>query len=76
MVPADAPNEGIDFQNNWIFDRYGRFRRAGGGLAHAGEGSAARRYEVVKVELADHSERTIYFDITENEKNWASQRKQ
>ena len=76
MVPADAPNEGIDFQNNWIFDRYGRFRRAGGGLAHAGEGSAARRYEVVKVELADHSERTIYFDITENEKNWESQRKQ
>src|SRR4051794_30667532 len=38
MVPADAPNEGIDFQNNWIFDRYGRFRRAGGGIAHAGEG--------------------------------------
>jgi len=76
LVPADAPNEGIDFQNNWIFDRYGRFRRAGGGLAHAGEGSAARRYEVVKVELADHSERTIYFDITENEKNWESQRKQ
>ena len=74
MVPADAPNEGIDFQNNWIFDRYGRFRRAGGGIAHAGEGSAVRRYEVVKVELADHSERTIYFDITENEKNWASQR--
>src|SRR4051794_28137374 len=29
-VPANAPNEGIDFQNNWIFDRYGRFRRAGG----------------------------------------------
>ena len=76
VVPADAPNEGIDFQNNWIFDRYGRFRRAGGGIAHAGEGSALRRYEVVKIELADHSERTVYFDITENEKNWASQRQQ
>lgn len=74
VVPADAPNEGIDFQNNWIFDRFGRFRRAGGGIAHAGEGSATRRYEVVKIELADHSERTVYFDITENEKNWASQR--
>ena len=59
MVPADAPNEGIDFQNNWIFDRYGRFRRAGGGIAHAGEGSALRRYEVVKIELADHSTRTV-----------------
>jgi len=73
VVPTDAPNEGIDFQNNWIFDRYGRFRRAGGGIAHAGEGSALRRYEVVKVELADHSERTIYFDITENEKTWDRQ---
>jgi hypothetical protein len=73
MVPANAPNEGIDFQNNWIFDRYGRFRRAGGGIAHAGEGSALRRYEVVKIELADHSERTVYFDITENEKTWDRQ---
>jgi hypothetical protein len=72
-VPTDAPNEGIDFQNNWIFDRYGRFRRAGGGIAHAGEGSATRRYEVVKVELADHSQRTVYFDITENEKTWDRQ---
>jgi len=73
-VPADAPNEGIDFQNNWIYDRYGRFRRQGGGIAHAGEGSALRRYEVVKIELADHSERTVYFDITENEKTWDSSR--
>ena len=71
-VPTDAPNEGIDFQNNWIFDRYGRFRREGGGIAHAGEGSATRRYEVVKIELADHSERTVYFDITENERTWTS----
>jgi hypothetical protein len=65
--------EGIDFQNNWIFDRYGRFRRTGGGIAHAGEGSATRRYEVVKIELADHSQRTVYFDITENEKTWDRQ---
>lgn len=69
-VPADAPNEGIDFQNNWIFDRYGRFRRIKGGIAHAGEGSALRRYEVVTFELTDHSEHTVYFDITENWKNW------
>ena len=73
VVPTNAPNEGIDFQNNWIFDHYGRFRRAGGGLAHTGEGSNARRYEVVKIELADHSERTVYFDITENEKTWDRQ---
>ncbi|HXA17676.1 MAG TPA: hypothetical protein VN380_11835 [Thermoanaerobaculia bacterium] len=74
MVPADAPNEGIDFQNNWIYGRYGRFRRQGGGIAHAGEGATLRRYEVVKIELADHSERTVYFDITENEKTWDSSR--
>jgi hypothetical protein len=73
-IPADAPNEGIDFQNNWIFGRFGRFRRQGGGIAHAGEGTALRRYEVVKIELADHSERTVYFDITENEKTWDTSR--
>ena len=44
-------------------------------IVSVGSGQVSgRRYEVVKVELADHSERTIYFDITENEKNWASQR--
>jgi hypothetical protein len=74
-VPTDAPNEGIDFQNEWIFGRFGRFRRAGGGIAHAGEGPALRRYEVVKIELPDHSEQTVYFDITENEKTWDGQRK-
>jgi hypothetical protein len=76
VIPTDAPNEGIDFQNNWIFDRFGKFRREGGGIAHAGEGSALRRYEVVKVELADHSRRTVYFDITENEKTWEGTRPQ
>jgi len=69
-VPKDAPNEGIDFQNNWIYDRFGRFRRRSYGIAHAGEGSALRRYEVVTIELADHSERKVYFDITENWLTW------
>jgi hypothetical protein len=71
-VPANAPNEGIDFQNNWIYDRYGRFRRLRGGIAHAGEGSAMRRYEVVTFEVPDHTEHTVYFDITENEKTWSN----
>jgi hypothetical protein len=73
VVPTDAPNEGIDFQNHWIFDRFGRFRRMKGGIAHTGEGSVARRYEVVTVELPDHSQHTVYFDITENEKTWDRQ---
>ena len=70
VVPADAPNEGIDFENNWIYDRYGRFRRSSWGLAHTGEDNSKRMYKVIKVELADHSERTVYFDITENWKAW------
>ena len=69
-VPADAPNEGIDFQNNWIYDRFGRFRRRSWAIAHEGEASTRRMYEVVKIELADHSERTVYFDITENWASW------
>ena len=69
-VPADAANEGIDFENNWIYDRFGRFRRRSWGIAHAGEASTKRMYKVVKIELADHSERTVYFDITENWNTW------
>ena len=69
-VPKDAPNEGIDFQNNWMFDRYGRFRRRSWGIAHAGEGSALRRYKVITIELADHTERKVFFDITENWATW------
>ena len=71
-VPVNAPNEGIDFQNNWIFDRFGRFRRMKGGIAHAGEEGVVRRYEVVTFELPDHSEHTVYFDITENMRSWGS----
>ena len=69
-VPAEAANEGIDFENNWIYDRFGRFRRRSWGIAHAGEASAKRMYKVVTVELSDHSERTVYFDITENWNAW------
>jgi hypothetical protein len=66
-VPKDAPGHGIDFENNWIFDHYGKFRRTFGGVAQR-EG---RRYDVVKVELwKDHSIQTIYFEITENWNAW------
>jgi hypothetical protein len=68
-VPADAPDGGVDFQNNWIFDRYGRFRRTGGGTGS----SEGRRYNVVKIELASGERKTIYFDITEN---WAKSQQQ
>lgn len=60
-VPADAPDGGLEFQNRWIFDQHGRFRRTGGGTGTA-EG---RRYNVVKIELANGERKTVYFDITE-----------
>jgi hypothetical protein len=61
-VPADAPDGGVEFENQWIFDRYGRFRRNGGGTGTL-EG---RRYNVVKIELPSGEKKAVYFDITEN----------
>ena len=65
-VPQMAENGGVSFENEWIFDRYGRFRRRGGGTGVLN----GRRYNVVKIELANGDERTVYFDITENWKTW------
>ncbi len=65
-VPADAPNEGIDFENNWIYDRYGRFRRHSWGIGHAGE----RQIKTITVELPDGSLHKVYFDVTEIWKRW------
>jgi hypothetical protein len=68
-VPADAPDGGIEFENRWIFQQYGRFRRSGGGTGSL-EG---RRYNVVKIELPNGEQRSIYFDITENWDRWNPQ---
>jgi hypothetical protein len=65
-VPADAPHEGYDFMNNWIFDRVGRFRRVGGGTGSAN----GRRYNVVEVETPKGDHYKFFFDITENWNNW------
>lgn len=65
-VPANAPNDGIDFENNWIYDRYGRFRRMSWGVGHAG----TREIKTIKVELPDHSTRTVFFDVTEIWTSW------
>ena len=66
-IPADAPNGGIDFENNWIYDRYGRFRRRGGGTGSLN----GRRYDVVDIELPGGDKKKVYFDITENWKRWS-----
>jgi len=65
-VPANAPNDGYDWENEWIYNRYGRFRRTGGGMGNQG----GRKYDEVGIELPDHTMRKVYFDITENWKNW------
>jgi hypothetical protein len=61
VVFADTEDEGIDLEHHWTFDHYGRFRKVRGGLASASDG---RHFDVITVELADHTEKTIYFDIT------------
>lgn len=73
VVPVDAPNEGIDFQNQWIFKRYGRFMRLKWGIAHTGVEGSQRFYKIITVKLPDESQRKVYFDITEQWKNWKSE---
>ena len=68
-VPTNAPNEGIDFENNWIYDRFGKFRRRGGGTGTVN----GRRYDVVEIELWGGEQKKVFFDITENWKNWKPQ---
>lgn len=65
-VPADAPNGGLNFTNDWIFDRIGKFRRTGGGTGMAGP----RRYNVVEVETPKGDHYKFFFDITENWNRW------
>jgi hypothetical protein len=65
-VPKDAPNDGIDWMNNWIYDHHGRFRRKSWAIAN----KQGRHYEVIVFELPDHSEHTVYFDITESWETW------
>lgn len=61
MVPARTEQEGIEWENRWISDRYGRFRKKTVALASRD----GRRYDVITVELADHTEKVLYFDITD-----------
>ena len=60
VVLAQTEDEGIDLEHHWIFDHYGRFRKLRGGLASAD----GKHFDVITVELGDHTEKTIYFDIT------------
>src|SRR5580765_7067648 len=61
-LPADAPEEGVRWENDWMFDRVGRFRR----LSHGTGVLNDRRYDVIEVETPDGATHKFYFDITEN----------
>ncbi len=60
-VPSDASDGGVPFENEWIFKRFGKFRRYAGGTGTLN----GRRYDVVKVELPGGEKKQVYFDITE-----------
>jgi hypothetical protein len=60
-VPRDTEKEGIAWEYAWIKERFGAYRRKGQRLLM---GDGGRRYDQVSVEVADGTERTLYFDIT------------
>ncbi len=65
-VPIDVLNEGVDFQNNWIYDHFGRFRRQKFAMGHApGSSGHERHYDIITFELPDGSSHTVYFDMTD-----------
>jgi len=65
-VPAEAPGEGVRFENDWIYDRVGRFRR----LSHGTGVLNGRRYDVIEVETPRGDKHKFFFDITENWNTW------
>ena len=60
LVEAATERTGIAWENDWIFRHYGRFRKKSVALA----GQGGRKLDVITVELADHSEKVLYFDIS------------
>lgn len=60
VILAESEQAGVRRENEWIFARYGKFRKTGIGLATVEQ----RKFDVIRVELADHSEKEIFFDIT------------
>ena len=65
-IPAEAADGGVHFENDWIFNRFGTFRRYAGGTGTMN----GRRYDVVKIELPGGERKQLYFDITENWDRW------
>jgi hypothetical protein len=64
-VPVDVPDE-VRFENLWIFDRFGKFRRQHFAVAN----QEGRHYDLITFELPDGSVHTAYFDISDLWKKW------
>ena len=60
LVEAATESAGVAWENDWIYRHYGRFRKQSVALASM----TSRRFDVITVELADHSRKVVYFDIT------------
>jgi len=65
-VPGDATDDGFKFENEWIYDRVGRFRRVSGGTGQLN----GRRYDVIEVITPAGENHKFFFDITEAWNNW------
>jgi hypothetical protein len=65
-VPGDVTDDGFKFENEWIYDRIGRFRRTGGGTGQLN----GRRYDVIDVITPSGETHKFFFDITEAWNNW------
>jgi hypothetical protein len=65
-VPVPVEGDEVKFENEWMFDRFGRFRRLKFAVAHQND----RHYDLITIELPDHSQHTVYFDITDLWVKW------
>jgi len=70
-VTVPVAGDEVKFENEWMYDRFGRFRRRKFGVAHQGD----RHYDVITIELPDQSEHTVYFDITDLWAVWGREEK-
>ena len=70
-VPVPVAGDEVKFENEWMYDRFGRFRRLKFAVAHAGD----RHYDVITIELPDHSEHTVFFDISDLWATWGKEEK-
>jgi hypothetical protein len=60
LVNAETERTGVDWEDDWIWRHYGRFRKKTVALASRN----GRRYDRITIEAADHTEHVLFFDIT------------